>query len=236
MLRMLFGEPPRIPEGKLLQTMQSMERFVDMLHKRIADGRDQDHKLRKIEIWSLGLLSSLNELEQSQYAAQQFAARVKSQSLQDMSTEERVDYQRHVYYDKNAFIRLFALLDKLGTLMNEFLGLQTERIKPHFSYFTVLRTMRVRNVHVELMGALNDLKDKNKDVLSRLRKRRNTEIHYMNSELQDDLRQSYESYGGNPRLENLQKQCDDLAQGVDMVLETLRLTFNHACSQLKKRK
>lgn len=236
MLRMLFGEPPRISEGKLLQSIQAMERFVEMLRKQIADGRDQDSRLRKYEIWSLGLLSSLNELEQSQYAAYQYASRVKSQLLLEMSQEEQVFYQRYVYYDKNAFIRLFALLDKLGTLMNDFLGLQTERIKPHFSYFTVLRTMRVRHVHIELMVALNTLKENNKDVLARLRKRRNTEIHYMNSELQDDLKQSYETHNGNPRLENLQKQCDDLAEGVDMILETLRLTFHHACSQLRKRK
>lgn len=236
MLRMLFGEPPRIAEGKLLQSMQAMERYIGMLRKHIAAGRDHDSKLRKLEIWTVGLLSSLNELEQSQYAAEQYAERVKSQLLNELSQEEWVSYQRYVYYDKNAFIRLFAMLDKLGTLMNEFLGLQTERIKPHFSYFTVLRTMRVRNVHIELMMALNTLKESNKDVLARLRKRRNTEIHYMNSELQDDLRQSYDAHNGNPRLENLQKQCDDLAEGIDMVLETLRLTFNHACSQLRKRK
>ena len=37
-----------------------------------------------------------------------------------------MNYRRYVYFDKNAFIRLFALLDKLGTLLNDTLELNTE--------------------------------------------------------------------------------------------------------------
>jgi len=236
MLRMLFGERPRKPEGKLLETMQEMERFAAMLHKHIGQGRDTDHKLRKAEIWTLGLQASLDELEQSQYAANRFAAKVKSDTIEAMSAEETLDYHRYLYFDKNAFIRIFALLDKLGTLLNDFLSLETERVKARFSYFTVLRTMRQRNVHPELTNLLGAVKDKYAEPMARLRKRRNTEIHYMNSEMQDDLKRNHQSYGEQHPLENLQEQTDDLAKGIEMVLETLRIVFEYACRQMRKRR
>ncbi|MBW7453695.1 Cthe_2314 family HEPN domain-containing protein [Paenibacillus sepulcri] len=235
MLRMLFDDPPRKAEGKLHESMQLMKRFASMLHDSISKGKDSEQKLRKYEIWTLGLIVSLDELEQSQYAARKFANKVKSTSMESMSPDELLDYHRHVYFDKNAFIRLFALLDKLGTLMNEFLNLQTERIKVHFSYFTVLRGMRQRNLHPLLISRLDALKEQYKEPLGRLRKRRNTEIHYMNSEMQDDLQQSYLAYGEHHRLENLQERCDDLTQGMELIYDTLLLAFDHACKHMRKR-
>ncbi|MGO4376612.1 Cthe_2314 family HEPN domain-containing protein, partial [Paenibacillus sp. MCAF20] len=98
--------------------------------------------------------------------------------MQQMSPEERMNYSRYVYYDKNGFIRVFSLLDKLGTLLNELLDMRTEKVKAHFSYFTVLRNMRERKAHPELTWKLNDVKEKYKEATNRLRKRRNTEIHY----------------------------------------------------------
>jgi hypothetical protein len=234
MLRILFNEPPRKPEGKLQETMQVMGQFVTLLHKRIAMNKDVDHKLRKYEIWTLGLLASLDELEQSQYAAGKFAALLTSASVDAMSPEELLHYQRHVYFDKNAFIRLFSLLDKLGTLMNELFGLQTERVKMHFSYFTVLRIMNQGGAYPELTRALTTLKENYKEPTGRLRKRRNTEIHYMNAELEDDLRQSQKAYGELHQLENIAQQTEDLAQGVTMVMDILRVTFEHANRQMRK--
>ncbi|QYR20519.1 hypothetical protein KZ483_22365 [Paenibacillus sp. sptzw28] len=236
MLRMLFGEPPRQSGGELLRTIQAMEQFASMLHKQIAQRGDTDHRLKKYRIWTMGLLAALDELEQSQYAALKFAEKVKSECVEDMSAEELLHYHRHVYFDKNAFIRLFAVLDKLGTLMNEFLGLETERLKTHFSYFTVLRVMKQRNLYPELSSALSELKEKYKDPLARLRKRRNTEIHYMNSEMQDDLLQSHQVNGGRYRLENLNERLGDLEQAMEIVYKTLQLTFNHACAQMRKRR
>jgi len=234
MLRMLFDDPPRKTEGKLLKSMEIMERFASLLHGSISKGQDREHKLKKYEIWTLGLIVSLDELEQSQYAARKMADKVKAVSMESMSAAELLDYHRHVYFDKNAFIRLFALLDKLGTLMNELLELHTERFKVHFSYFTVLRGMRQRNLHPRLGSGLDALKEQYKEPLGRLRKRRNTEIHYMNSEMQDDLQQSYSAYGELHRLENLQERCDDLAQGMELIYGTLLLTFDYACNHMRK--
>ncbi|WP_219835900.1 Cthe_2314 family HEPN domain-containing protein [Paenibacillus sp. R14(2021)] len=234
MLRILFGEPPRKTEGKLLETIQAMEQYAALLSKLIQQGQDADHKLRKYEIYTKGLISSLDELEQSQYAARKYGALITSMTIEAMSVEEMMYYRRHVYFDKNAFIRLFALLDKLGTLMNDYLGLQTERVKAHFSYFTVLRTLFQRNVYPELTLPLHMLKEEHKEAMNRLRKRRNTEIHYMNSEMQDDLKQNQEAYSEQHRLENIEQQTQDLAQLMDLVLDTLKLTFHHAYRQMKK--
>lgn len=232
---MIFDEQPRQADGKLLIAMQAMERFRSMLNKQIERHSDSKHKLRKYEIWTLGLLASLDELEQSQYVSQKFAVKVTSGSVDAMSPAERRDYNRYVYFDKNAFIRLFSILDKLGTLLNDILELQTERFKAHFSYFTVLRNMRQRNSHPELMIALNDLKERYKEPMGRMRKRRNTEIHYMNSEMQDDLMQSHDAYGSGYRLENLQAQTEDLKQGMDLVIESLRLSFEYTERWMRNR-
>ncbi|WP_308638543.1 Cthe_2314 family HEPN domain-containing protein [Paenibacillus silvisoli] len=234
MLRMLFGEPPRVLDGKLLETMQAMERYAAALHKQIEKSHDVDHKLRKYEIYTQGLIVSLDELEESQYAARKFSRLITSTSYSSMSQEERMNYHRYVYFDKNAFIRQFSLLDKLGTLMNDYLGLQTERVKPHFSYFTVLRTMMQRKAHQELALPLFELKEQAKPAMNRLRKRRNMEIHFMNSEMQDDLRQSHEDYDEEHQLENIAQQMSDLDEMMDLVLDTLRLTFHHAYRQMRK--
>ncbi|SDX68568.1 hypothetical protein SAMN05518855_1018168 [Paenibacillus sp. CF384] len=234
MLRMLFGEPPRVSDGKLLETLQAMEQYAAALHKLIERSHDENHKLRKYEIYTLGLISSLDELEQSQYAARKFSGMITSASYSVMSPEEQLNYHRYVYFDKNAFIRLFSLLDKLGTLMNDYLGLQTERVKPHFSYFTVLRTMVQRKAYSELALPLFELKELGKPTMNRIRKRRNTEIHFMNSEMQDDLRQSHDSYSEQHQLENISQQMSDLDEMMDMVLDTLKLTFHHAYRQMRK--
>ncbi|NBD26207.1 Cthe_2314 family HEPN domain-containing protein [Paenibacillus glycinis] len=233
MLRILFGEPPRQDGGKLLEANQAMERFAGLMNERIERGLDNDHKLRKYEIYTLGLISSLDELEQSVYAAGKYAALVTSDTVEGMTDEERMNYRRYVYFDKNAFIRLFSLLDKLGTLMNDYLRLETDRVKPHFSYFTVLRRMLEGNLYPELTAELHKLKEAGKEPMNRLRKRRNMEIHYMNSEMQDDLKQNHEAYFEQHRLENLSQQTQDLAQMMVLVLDTLKLTFHHAYSQIK---
>ncbi len=232
---MLFGEPPGKPEGKWGETVEKMKQFAAMLHDRIVQGDDKDHRLRKAEIYTLGLIASLDELEQSRYAAQRFAGRIASATIEEMTPEETLDYKRYVYFDKNAFIRLFAVLDKLGTLLNVFLGLGTERIKVHFSYFTVIRTMRQRGAHPELSKALNELKEGFSEPMGRLRKRRNTEIHYMNPEMQDDLAQNDQAYGEQHRLENLQELQDDLSKGLEMVLDSLRISFDYTGRLLRKR-
>ncbi|CAM4350230.1 Cthe_2314 family HEPN domain-containing protein [Paenibacillus tarimensis] len=232
MLRILFNENPRSNEGKLGETFRQMEQFVKIVGSRAAAGQDGDHRLRTQEIWAKGLMASLNELEQSCYAAKRYAERITKNSLSQMSDEELYNYYRHVYFDKNAFIRVFAVLDKLGTLMNDLFGLQTEKIKTHFSYFTVLRGMRENRHHPALAMALGEVKDRHQRAMSRLRKRRNIEIHYMNSELTDDLQQSHQSYGREAALENIRAQMADLDEAFEFVTETLLLVFRYACQRM----
>jgi hypothetical protein len=155
---------------------------------------------------------------------------VKGSSIEEMSAQERLDYYRHVYFDKNAFIRVFSLLDKLGTLMNDLLGLHTERVKSRFSYFTVLRAMRQTGRHAELAERLNELKEQHSEAMNRLRKRRNLEIHHMNSELQDDLFQSLHSEQQKirPYLENITLNLHDLEEGWEMAHRSLALSFRFA--------
>jgi hypothetical protein len=233
MLRFLFDEPPRQATGCLEETLRLMEEFGSLVSKRIAAGQDADHRLRKYEIWTLGLRSALDELEQSSYAASHYKQKIRIVSVQQMSPEERMNYSRYVYYDKNGFIRVFSLLDKLGTLLNELLDMRTEKVKAHFSYFTVLRNMRERKAHPELTWKLNDVKEKYKEATNRLRKRRNTEIHYMNSEMHDDLIQSHRMYGEEAKLENIEQQAIDLADGVTLAMESMRLSFQYGCKLMR---
>ncbi|WP_138754870.1 Cthe_2314 family HEPN domain-containing protein [Paenibacillus sinopodophylli] len=234
MLRFMFDEPMREADGTLAETFRRIDQFVAILSSKIIAGTADAQQLRKYEIWTLGLRSSLDELEQSHYAALQFQHKVKASSLKKMTDEERIYYNRYIYFDKNAFIRVFSLLDKLGTLLNELLGMRTERIKAHFSYFTVLRNMREKKAHPELTWKLNDVKEKYKESMTRLRKRRNTEIHYMNSEMQDDLIQSNRMYGEEIKLENVAEQSADLTQGLYLAMESLLLTFQYACGMMRK--
>ncbi|WP_182302254.1 Cthe_2314 family HEPN domain-containing protein [Cohnella cholangitidis] len=176
----------------------------------------------------------MDELEQSCYAAKRYSRLVHSNFVNELSPEERFHYYQHVYFDKNAYIRVFALLDKLGTLLNQLLTLRTERMKAHFSYFTVLRNMRENHLHVELMKPLNELKERHQGAMSRLRGRRNLEIHQMNAELKDDLNQSLAQHGGRRTIENLGSNMEDLDQGWDMVHGSLNHFFRYACKWLRK--
>lgn len=235
MLRFMFGETEREPGGGLAETYSLMDQFAGLMSSRIKQGAENGAKLRKYEVWTRGLRASLVELEQSHYAASVFKERIISESVETMTPEERLNYDRYVYFDKNAFIRIFSLLDKLGTLLNDLLDMKTERIKPHFSYFTVLRNMRERNAHPELTWKLNEVKERAKDPTNRLRKRRNTEIHYMNSEMHDDLIQMQRMYGEEIKLENIGQQADDLAACLHMVIESLRLTFRYGNALMRSK-
>lgn len=236
MLRFMFGEPERKAEGKLGEAFRLMEQFSTTTGKLVANGRDPEHKLRKYEIWTQGLIQSLDELEQSRYAALRFKERIRSESVSEMSGQERDDYHRYVYFDKNAYIRLFAILDKLGILLNDMLELKTERIKPHFSYFTVLRNMREHHLYPALSEALDEVKNRTRDATNRLRKRRNTEIHYMNAEMVDDLAFSHKLPEDEPKLENIAAQSYDLSEGLELVVESITICFQFSCDWLRNKR
>ncbi|MGG1312192.1 MULTISPECIES: Cthe_2314 family HEPN domain-containing protein [Cohnella] len=230
MLRLMFGERPRKWEGQSAETVREMEAFIRHVQNALDRKPDGGAKLRKYWIWSEGLLRSFDELEQSRYAAIRFGSQITATSLKEMGEAERLNYDRYVYFDKNAFIRVFSLLDKLGTLLNDALALETEKVKAHFSFFTVLRRMRQDGLHRELGERLGQLKDGHQAALGRLRTRRNMEIHHMNAELQDDLLQSLHSGKGDLyrfRLEDLSAQMEDLEEGWHMIVRTLAISFRY---------
>jgi len=229
LLQFLFSDDSHKPDSSFLEVDQLLQRYAAAASSRRNDSEEANIRWSKFEIWSLGLRASLYELYTSHYAAKRFKETIGSvTAVADMDDLQRLNYARYVYFDKNGFIRVFSLLDKLGTFLNELLELHTEQIKPHFSYFTVLRTMRERAVHTELTTPLNELKESCKDSTHRLRKRRNTEIHYMNSEMHDDLVQQTRMYGQEIRLENLEQQMNDLTAGLHMATQSITLTFRYA--------
>jgi len=225
MLRAMFGEPPREWNGAQQETARKIERFVRLMEDCGRGDQSAAVKFRKYAIWSEGLLRSMDELEQSCYAANQYAKRIAASSVEEMSAEQRLDYDRHVYFDKNAYIRIFSILDKLGMLLNERLELKTEKIKAHFSFFTMLRRMRSRADCAGLSERMDELKEKHQGALNRLRRRRNMEIHHMNAELQDDLLHSLQPGAGAAHLENIAANMRDLGAGWEMVCQVLDLSF-----------
>ncbi|WP_367398141.1 Cthe_2314 family HEPN domain-containing protein [Paenibacillus sp. MSJ-34] len=227
MLRGLFGEAPRHNEGLLRSAFEAMERTVLQLQRLTNAGNDPKHIWRKYEIWARGLITSLDELEQSRYAAERFQSRVTKTYQDEMTPEEETDYRRHLYFYKNGLIRVFSVLDKLGTLLNGVLELNTGKVKQRFSYFTVLRQMRYTGTESGLADKLGAIKESYKDPMSRLRKQRNTEIHYMNSEMQDDLWQRHQALDGRVKLEDIGHNLADLDQALDMVCKTLLASFLH---------
>lgn len=234
MLRMLFGERSREWTGLSLETVQVMEKFIELSTEKAQQVPERASTLHKYVIWTEGLLRSLDELEQSIYAAKRYAEQITHTHIDELSPQERLSYRQHVYYDKNAYIRVFSLLDKLGTLLNQLLNLQTERMKIHFSYYTVLRNMRQKRLHLELMQPLDELKERHKEALSRLRDRRNLEIHKMNAELKDDLTHALAHYGERKLLESLKPQMYDLDQSWEMVQGSLKYSFQYTCNLIHK--
>jgi hypothetical protein len=91
----------------------------------------------------------------------------------------------------------------------------------------VLRKLRQERRHPELADRLGELKDRHRDALDRLRRRRNAEIHYMNAELLDDLRQTLEHAGGEAKLENLAANLSDLDEAWELIQGTLLHTFRY---------
>ncbi len=234
MLRSLLGEPPRQNEGLLKDAIQAMVQMTKLLQKETELHQDPTHDFRKLEIWTLGLISSLDELEQCLHAASFFRKKVIHDAVEDMDPAERGDYARYVFFYKDGFIRVFATLDKLGTVLNELFELKTSKVKEHFSYFTVLRQFRYMKVHMELGDRLVAIKEKYKGPLDVLRRRRNTEIHYMNSEMKDDLWQRHQTLQGKIELEDLDQHLRDLEQGYLMVCETLEASFSYSNQRWKK--
>lgn len=119
-------------------------------------------------------------------------------------------------------------------MLNSLYDLNTVRVKAHYSYYTVLRRFRSTKKHRELSGRLEEIKDSYRDPMQKLRGRRNAEIHYMNSEMQDDLWQRHQGLHDKIRLEDLDEHLEDLRQGLEMVCKTLVEVFTYSNEQLGK--
>lgn len=228
MLRPLFHEPPRKDSGLVLEANQAIEAYIRVLQKVPESQRTK--QTRRIRIWSESFQRSLDELEQSEYAARQYGNKVKKRYIDELSVEERNDYHRHIYFYKNALIRVFSILDKLGYFLNEALGLKTERMKVRFSYFTVLRNMHQSKQHMRLEEQLFVLKNKYKEPLSKLRNERNMEIHTINADLLDDLLQAAEDRLGSrarPETDDVRDNLSTLSGCCEMVYTSAAIIFRY---------
>lgn len=234
MLRTLVGEEPRKDEGVLLEAMNSMNETLQLLQRRIHKDGDPSHEDRKTDILTRGLISSLDELEQSTFAASYFRSKVKAGAGDQMSASDQPDYSRYVYFYKDGFIRVFSMLDKLGNLLNDLYDLNTTRVKAHYSYYTVLRQFKYLKVHGTLADRLFDLKDQYRAPMDRLRKRRNFEVHHMSPEMQDDLWQRHRALFGPIRLEDVDAHLEDLRQGLEMVCRSVIVVFEYTNDFLKR--
>lgn len=102
MLRVLLGEPPRKNSGVLADAMENMATFAALLRKEMSAHEDNDHEYRKLEIWTRGLISSLDELEQSWFAAAFYRKLVIAGYMDDMTT----NWNRAIMHVMFIFIKM----------------------------------------------------------------------------------------------------------------------------------
>ncbi|MHA0856682.1 Cthe_2314 family HEPN domain-containing protein [Paenibacillus sp. CMAA1364] len=232
MLKTLFGDISVENSNPLVNTAYlTLDKSVQLLQSEITRYEDPTHNLRKIEMWTRGLISSLTELEQSYSVAAYFRTFIQPGFMDEMTEEEQISYARYVYFYKNGFIRIFAILDKLGTVLNEIYDLRTSKVKSQYSYFTVLRQFTSQHKHSALGVVLSTIKEEYREPLRSLRKRRNSEIHYMNMEMQDDLWQRHHGLHDRLVLEDVDMHLLELSQGLDMVCRTLTTVFEYTNKQ-----
>lgn len=237
MLRSLLGAELNEGDGLLGETVGVMEAFVRFADKRADLREERSPRFHSYAVWTIGLMRALTELEESLFAARYFADRLVQSRWNELTEPELLDYNRHIYFEKNAYIRIFSTLDKTGTLMNEIMELRTERVKPRFSYFTVLRRLRDIRRHQQLADQLTELKDRHQSALTRLREKRNMEIHFMNAELKDDLksiRLVNAEEDDDRKLDNMADNLTDLQHGWEMVLGTLYHIYHVASGRLRQ--
>ncbi|PZE21301.1 Cthe_2314 family HEPN domain-containing protein [Paenibacillus xerothermodurans] len=227
MLRTMLGEPRRKDAGALLAANQAIYAYLQMLDTIPTAERNPQE--RRYNIWGRSFLRAVDELEQSQYAAIRFGNGVNRVYIDEMSEDERDDYHRHLYFYKNAIVRMFAILDKMGHFMNERFRLRTEDVKKRFSYFTVLRNMHDNRLYAEVEEQLFELKNKYEEPVKRLRTARNMEIHTIDADLLDDLINAAESLHSQQRIrtENIKEQLSDLGFGCEMAFTAVHILFSY---------
>ncbi|MFD0868087.1 Uncharacterised protein [Chlamydia abortus] len=234
MLRYLFNQPRRRDEGIMGEAMKALNHYLHIQEGRVLKERsalqtqETDRSTLSLFIKAGGFIRALDELEQSQYAAEQFSLLVNKRYIEEMDEEELDNYHRHLYFYKNALLRIFSILDKLGYFLDEQLRLETEKVKQQFSYFTVLRRMHERRPDLPMDQQLYQIKESFQPSMTILRKERNMETHFMNTELLDDLlKAKMELFPPNQTaIENVEDKLRTLGQGFEMVCRTLTTAFN----------
>jgi len=98
----------------------------------------------------------------------------------------------------------------------------------------VLRQFNITKEHTALVGQLDQIKDAYREPLQNLRKRRNSEIHYMNSEMVDDLWQRHKGLNEKVKLEDLDVHLLELKQGLNMVCKSLSAAYMYSLDQWSK--
>jgi hypothetical protein len=184
--------------------------------------------------WCNGFQHTLHELEQSLQCTQYFTNQVNCSQIHDQELHHSIDYLRFVYFYKNALIRIFSLLDKLGYFMNHYYDLHTEKMKHRFSFFTVLRELSTNRQMVSLSESLQELKKTYQSPLYRLRDQRNLEIHYINIEMVEPLLDHDVRLCHRFQPELISEHVFDLYQGFEMVTYSCHAIFQHALKREQK--
>ncbi len=224
---MLLGQPKRLDTEILLATNTAILEFCSDLIKRM-ESSPQDEKFTKIELWTNGFIDALNELEQSCYGSMIYSKQIHKTFVEEMNAKEEDAYRLHVYFYKNALIRIFSTLDKLGYFLNDLLSLKTEKVKARFSFYTVIRNMYKLQIHSDLEQPLFQLKKRYQESMMTLRNKRNMEIHYINAEMLDDLQNLSKSQVKPIHIEELGLNMFMLNEGYEMVCHSLQTVFTYA--------
>lgn len=234
MLRHLFDQARRKEEGMLLQTNQSILKFKRLLRELEANGKLKDIYYRK-DLIASGFLDGLNELEQSKYSAVQYSKQLSRQDIMDAEAVRSDEYKLHIYFYKNAIIRLFSVLDKLGYFLDGLMELNTASVKKRFSYYTVLRRLRQLGVHPELLKQLLQFKTGYQLVMQHLRTKRNLEVHHISAEILDDIKQISDTFIDHQQLEDIHQNMDELEQGYRMVCLSVHAAFEYTIRSIHQR-
>lgn len=232
MITSLFDDKPRKPSAELEQVRTAIAEFCAALRRR-HNGDTVEAKWIRLDLWASGLSAALTELDESAHLAVRFAAGLSCRYEDELSEADRLNYYRHLYFYKDAFIRLFSVLDKTGYFLDTLLDLDTRNVKAKFSYYTVLREMHKRDVHSGLEQQLYRLKVAYREPMDRLRRKRNLEIHAMNVELIDDVWQKRHRFADRLEIEPLADNLRDLEQGVQMACRSLLTIFRY-CANLMR--
>lgn len=211
---------------------RSIEYYCRDLRKHFQHRSGIPSKYIRLDLWARGLFAALMELEQSIHYCKLCRQSVHQLVEEEMSSDELNDYYLHIYFYKNAFIRIFSILDKLGYFLDQLYELRTAQVKPRFSYFTVLRQFRSTGKNADLEQLLYDLKTKYREPLDQLRKKRNLEIHSINVEIVDEISMDSRAFIDRTHVESLDNNLADLTLGFEMVCLSLKTVFSHSRKQI----